>query len=156
MKQDPTPPTPPPPQPEIRPSYSGSHTFSLTATAKNFCFALPAGMLFTKRNENWAWSQVMHPPSPPEELRWLKGDDWTSELPSLLNCVVSIWFEKLNSEILSQLNRNNLFRYGLNFWIIWNGNRNSQNKWSIKFARRRKNCSLSKVDFLNFNFNLSI
>ena len=28
----------------------------LTATVKSF--ALPAGMLFTKRNENWAWSQV--------------------------------------------------------------------------------------------------
>ena len=32
--------------PEIRPNLSGSHTFSLTATA------MPAGMLFTKRNEN--------------------------------------------------------------------------------------------------------
>ena len=46
MKQD------PPPPPEIRPSFSGSYTFSLTATAKNFRFALPAGVLFTKRNEN--------------------------------------------------------------------------------------------------------
>ena len=30
--------------PEIRPNFSGSHTFSLTATAK-IGFALPAGML---------------------------------------------------------------------------------------------------------------
>ena len=35
--------------------FSGSHIFSLTATAKiYFRFALPAGMLFSKRNENRA------------------------------------------------------------------------------------------------------
>ena len=44
---------------EIRPNFSGSHTLSLRATAKlGFHFALPAGMLFTRENENWAWSQV--------------------------------------------------------------------------------------------------
>ena len=33
-------------QPEIRPNFSGSHTFSLTGTGKiGFRFALPAGML---------------------------------------------------------------------------------------------------------------
>ena len=47
----------------LQAKFSGSHTFSLTATAKiglYFRFALPAGMLFWKRNENRAWSQVVH------------------------------------------------------------------------------------------------
>ena len=43
----------------IRPNFSGSHTFSLTATAKIlFLSRLAAGMLFLKRNENRARSQV--------------------------------------------------------------------------------------------------
>ena len=40
-------------EPEIRPNLSGSHIFSLTATAE-IRFAMPAEMLFTKRNENRA------------------------------------------------------------------------------------------------------